>query len=113
MAQYSQNEPDYYGDSPAEEQKPGESQESPEQEDKEQEGQEPTAVLPKSILMGKDFKPGEEVVLKIVRIHDDQVEVAYAPEKGKEGEGEGEMAEAPAPGPEAGGGDQEMAGMMS
>lgn len=40
-----------------------------------------TALLPKSILGGKDFKPGEEVVLKIVRIHDDEVEVEYAPEK--------------------------------
>lgn len=40
-----------------------------------------TALLPKSILAGKDFKPGEEVVLKIVRIHDDEVEVAYASEK--------------------------------
>lgn len=45
------------------------------------ESSEQTALLPKSILAGKDFKPGEEVVLKIVRIHDDEVEVAYATEK--------------------------------
>lgn len=37
-----------------------------------------TALLPKSILAGKDFKPGEEVVLKVVHLYDDEVEVAYA-----------------------------------
>lgn len=37
-----------------------------------------TALLPKSILAGKEFQPGEEVVLKIVHIYDDEVEVAYA-----------------------------------
>lgn len=40
-----------------------------------------TALLPKSILAGKEFRPGEEVVLKIVRVHDDEVEVEYASEK--------------------------------
>lgn len=49
-----------------------------------------TALLPKSILAGKDFKPGEEVVLKIVRIHDDEVEVQYAPDKHEESESEEE-----------------------
>lgn len=51
-------------------------------EKKEGEGEQ-TGLLPKAILMGKEFNPGDEVVLKIVRIHDDQVEVAYAPEKSK------------------------------
>lgn len=40
-----------------------------------------TALLPKSILAGKEFRPGEEVVLTIVRVHDDEVEVEYASEK--------------------------------
>lgn len=40
-----------------------------------------TALIPKSLLAGKEFKPGEEVVLKIVHIFDDEVEVQYAPEK--------------------------------
>lgn len=48
-------------------------------ETEEQQG--PTALVPKSLLAGKDFKPGEEVVFKIVRMLDDEVEVAYAPEK--------------------------------
>lgn len=50
----------------------------------------PTGLLPKSILAGKDFQPGEEIVLKIVRIMDDQVEVSYAPEKESKDEGPGE-----------------------
>jgi hypothetical protein len=41
----------------------------------------PRGLLPKSILMGKDFKPGDEIVLKIDAIHDDEVEVSYATEK--------------------------------
>lgn len=49
-----------------------------------------TALLPKSILAGKEFKPGEEVVLKIVRIHDDEVEVEYAADKPEESESEDE-----------------------
>ena len=40
-----------------------------------------TAILPKSILGGKEFKPGEEVMLKIVALHDNDVEVEYAPKK--------------------------------
>lgn len=47
----------------------------------EQEAEEPTALLPKSILAGKKFDPGDEVVLKIVAMHGDEVEVEYATEK--------------------------------
>lgn len=71
----------------------------------------PRGLLPKSILMGKDFKPGDEIVLKIDAIHDDEVEVSYAPEKGSEGDGEGDMAP-PAPSGEGAGGDSEMQSMM-
>lgn len=52
-----------------------------------------TALLPKSILAGKEFKPGEEVVLKIVHIYDDDVEVEYATGKEDEEKGEGEHDE--------------------
>lgn len=45
------------------------------------ENESPRGLLPKSILMGKDFKPGDEIVLKIDAIHDDEVEVSYATEK--------------------------------
>ena len=43
-----------------------------------------TAVIPKSLLAGKDFKVGEEVVLKITAIHGDEVQVEYAYDKGEE-----------------------------
>lgn len=39
---------------------------------------ETSALLPKSILAGKEFSVGEEVVLKIVAMHDDEIEVEYA-----------------------------------
>jgi hypothetical protein len=73
--------------------------------EQEQEGGE-TAVLPKSILAGKDFKVGEEVVLKITAIHGDEIQVEYAQEKPSEGAEEA-PAEAPveAPAPNGGGGD--------
>jgi len=51
---------------------------------------EPTALLDKSVLGGKEFNVGDEVVLKIVAMHDKEVTVAYAPEKGKD-ESKGEM----------------------
>lgn len=45
-----------------------------------------TALLPKSILGGKKFDVGEEVVLKIVHDHGDEIEVQYASEKPDEKE---------------------------
>lgn len=51
-----------------------------------------TALLPKSILGGKEFKPGEEVVLEIVHIYEDEVEVKYASEEGSKEEEAGETA---------------------
>ena len=43
-----------------------------------------TALIPKSLLMGKEFNPGDEVVLKIVHIYEDEVEVQYASEEPEE-----------------------------
>lgn len=48
------------------------------------------AVVPKALLAGKDFKPGDEMVVVIKSIHDDEVVIAYAPEKGGEESGGGE-----------------------
>lgn len=57
-----------------------------------------TAVLPKSILAGKDFKPGEEIVLEIVRMNEDSVEVKYASEPKDDDKPEGgEMTASPEP----------------
>ena len=68
------------------------------------------ATLPKSILAGKKFEVGDEVVLKITHLGDEEITVTYAPEpkekdepaKESEGEGEKEMAGAPPPSPEKG-----------
>lgn len=94
---------DPYDDGPA-----AAPQAEPEGQEKSDEGG-PTGVLPKSILMGKDFNTGDELVLKILAIHDDEIEVGYAPEKGK-GEGKEEMAESPAP--SGGGGEGQMSSYM-
>jgi hypothetical protein len=80
---------DYYSDNQGD--APMDNSKAAEGGDEHMEGE--TALLPKSILGGKDFKPGEEVVLKIVRMHDDEVEVAYAPAKPGEGEEHGESSE--------------------
>jgi len=37
-------------------------------------------LIPKSLLGGKKFSPGDEVVLQIVADHGDQIEVKYASE---------------------------------
>lgn len=52
-----------------------------------EEGGVQTALLPKSILMGKEFNPGDEVVLKVVHLYEDEVEVEYASEKKEEKSG--------------------------
>ena len=53
------------------------------------------AILPRSILAGKEFKVGDEVVLKITSMRDQDISVAYAPEKaeGEEQPKEGEEEE--------------------
>lgn len=73
-----------------------------------------TAILPKSILAGKEFKPGEEVVLKIVAIHDNDVEVEYASEEGSKEEEAGETPKEEAAEMAGGGGppSNDMASMM-
>lgn len=77
-------------------------------EPKEEKGDEATAVLSKSVLGGKEFKPGEEVVLEIVEVRDQDVVVKYASEEGGEKE-EAEHAEKPA---EPAGPDASMTSMM-
>jgi hypothetical protein len=77
----SDNE-DLYSDDGIEPNKPT-AESEPETEDHGEDMGEQTALLPKSILAGKDFKVGDEVVLKITGMHEGEVEVEYAPEKPK------------------------------
>lgn len=41
------------------------------------EDNEETALIPKSLLQGKDVDPGDQVILDVVHVYDDEVEVAY------------------------------------
>lgn len=92
--------------SPAEE-----ARETPEEESEEQE-KAPEAEIPKSLLAGKDFKPGEEIVLEIVAVGEESVRVKYATEKGEyEEEPEPERGRGMMRGP-GGPPQDEMAGMM-
>jgi hypothetical protein len=67
------------------------------------------AVLPKSILAGKEFNVGDEVVLKVTGIHDDQISVKYSTGKddgSKDPDADGDTDKAAMPaGMETDGGD--------
>lgn len=47
-------------------------------------GGEARGLLPKDLMAGKDFKVGDEIMLKITAIHEKDFEVEYAPEKSDE-----------------------------
>ena len=91
---------DYYSDAPAK------AEAAQTDESKTDEGAMETTI-PKSLLMGKDFKVGEEVMFEITAMHGEEVSIKYATGKGSDEEkGEGsEMAAAPK-------GDGEMSSMM-
>lgn len=85
--------PDYYSDNPGPDTMTEDAPPSSDDgNDKpaEDSGDHPTALIPKSLLAGKDFKPGDEMVVRIDRILEDQVEISYAPEKPGKGDSEPE-----------------------
>jgi hypothetical protein len=66
-----------------------------ETENNEEAGAGESALIPKALLAGKHFDPGDELTLKIVALHGDDVEVEYATGKDDEGkEGETPMSDA-------------------
>lgn len=69
---------DYYDDSPPE------SQAATPEEQEESRGDDKTALIPSSLCPGMDV--GDEVVLEIVGVHEDEYEVKYAPKKKGEDE---------------------------
>ena len=82
----------YYTDSKADNAMPsgmddGGGDDAPEGQPEEKEMGSETALIPKTLLAGKEFNPGDELVLKIVAMHGDEVEVAYATEEKDEHEG--------------------------
>lgn len=56
-------------------------------EEKEEHAKGETAIVPKSLMAGKDFKVGEEIVFKITAIHENDFEVEYSYGDDKEHEG--------------------------
>lgn len=74
-------------------------EESPAQGDSksvdDQNSEQPTGLIPKSLLAGKKFNPGDEVVLKIVADHGDEIEVEYAPAKPGDESSETETEQSP------------------
>lgn len=67
-----------------------------------------TAVIPKALLSGKEWKPGDQITLEIVQMNEDGAVVKYASESGSEEESEAPEPEAAPPAQEAGG----MSSMM-
>lgn len=86
--------PDYMMDEEEGQQPPEEGMPAPEQDPENEGGK--TALLDKAILEGKHFDVGDEVILRIVAMHDNEIEVAYASEPA-----EGEGSDEGAPGGEA------------
>ena len=50
--------------------------------DKQADGDQEEGLLPKSLMAGKDFKPGQEIVLEITGVQEKTFSVRYASEKG-------------------------------
>lgn len=96
---------DYYADNPGPEETPAPAKESAHAEQEQTTEEKPTALLPKSILAGQKFEVGDEVVLRITRMMDDQIEVEYSYGDEKKGDEETPPKEEPM-------GDPRMASMM-
>ena len=98
----SHDDAEMYEDGGPDEQKPED-----QADDKHEDDQSPVTTIPKSLLAGKDFAPGDEVVFQIVSLHENEAVIRYAPEKPKEG-AEGEESAKP----EMGESDAEMSSYM-
>ncbi len=95
---------DYYPDSGGDEDQSKVQSPKSKVQDEDSQPQGETTLIPKSLLAGKEFEPGEEVVFKIVAMRGDEVEVEYATE-------DGESPKSEVQGPKSGD-SPEMAGAM-
>ena len=91
-------------DGSSEEQKPED-----QADDKHEDDQSPVQEVNASILGGKDIKPNEEFMVKLISRHGDMCVIQYAPEKEEHEEQAPGEGESPMPGA---GGDADMASMM-
>src|SRR6478672_1653296 len=83
---------DYY--SSDEQAAPSEAQgETKPEMDKSEDGEQ-TALIPKTLFAGKDFKVGDDIVLKITHLYDDEAEVKYSSEDKDESKPKSTMEEA-------------------
>lgn len=96
--------PDYYADAAPDQ------AEAPAKPEQESASDSSVATIPKQALGGKEFKPGEEVVFKVVQVNDDSVLVQYATEHDEKEDQEAPPEQAPPPAAAPGGGG--MASMM-
>ena len=99
----------YYEDAapaPAGQPEAAEESTTPETEGAQEGGQDggATAEVPKSALGGKDFKPGEEVVMQVVKVLGDSVLLKYSTGAEEEQEPPAEEGIGEAPPPRGGGG---------
>jgi hypothetical protein len=69
-----------------EEQMPSESPERPITEESTPEDEGQTINIPKEFLQGQEFKPGDEIVLKVVTSDEEGLQVAYDKEPASEEE---------------------------
>lgn len=75
--------PDYYGESDeAIASAEGHDEGGEDKEGIEDQGE--TALVPKSMFMGKELKPDDEFIFKIVKDHGEEVEIKYATGKEEE-----------------------------
>ena len=81
---------DYYNSS--DEAAPSEAQDKPAEKTDDSESEQ-TALIPKTLFAGKDFKVGDEIVLKITHLYEDEAEVEYASEPSKEDKPKSQMEE--------------------
>lgn len=51
------------------------------EEEGSQEDDSDTTLIPKSLLAGKDVKPGDKIMLEVVHSYNDELEVSYAHSK--------------------------------
>lgn len=72
-------DPNYYDDGTPDSGM-NDSQPSPKDDESEMDGEE-TTIIPKSVTGGKDFQVGDEIVLEVVAIYEDELSVRYASSK--------------------------------
>ena len=89
---------DFYqddGGDQASESQAGAGMEGSERSERSDTGMGETTLVPKSMFEGKELKPGDEFYFTVVRVHENEVEVSYKHDEGKEEAGEKEGTDTP------------------